>query len=240
VYPCAKVEVSGSEIFSICSDGEDDFQFQIASKHTQIQFDASDPLDFQNWVTNLKKVTNPAMFELGYAEIPTHRGFLQVKQLNGATTEKQMWFIISKQFALEWYNNEQDKTSVGSVTFDYARINPLADGVSFEIFNPKNPPQKLLLVAPSEAARAEWILKLNLAKFQYWKTNPGIPCTTPGFYNRGYLMKYESKKWIRRWCIVHHELLLFYKNPKVILFLLFLIIFINYFYFLHQGTCTFG
>jgi len=213
VLPCGKIDVSGSEITSACLDGEDDFQFFVNTKQIGSQFDAADPLDFQSWMTNLKKVANPNLLDFN-VDLPSHRGHLIVKLHNTNTLEKSFWFTISKQSTLEWYTNETEKTPTGSISLDYARFNPLVDGTSFEILNPKNPPQKLLLVATSEVSRGEWIQKLHLAKFQYWKSNPGIPCPTPGFFNRGYLMKYESKKWVRRWCIVHHELLLFYKNPK--------------------------
>ena len=200
----------------------DDFQFEIfnpSNSDASTLFEASDPVDLNLWLTEIQKQI-VRFSESGHqASISrtgpvtksynvTHSGYLT--KIEPET--KQFWFQV-KDHTLFWSTSEQDERHIGAVSLKYCQLKRPSEN-QIEITAPELEP---VVIELPRSDYEEWFQVILTAKKNYWRSNAMLNSVSEHFTNRGYLMRLEGKRWVRRWFIMLHNYLLFYKGPKVTL-----------------------
>lgn len=199
----------------------DDFQFELFNpKNTEISslFEASDPEDLNLWLNVIQKqilrhsdgdsITQSPKNTTKVLENVSRSGFL-----TKAPHDKNYWFSI-RNSKLEWFYAQGDHTPVGVLPLHYCNIKQLSTR-SFQLQSPELEEIIQLQIPPEDTKPEEWVENILAAKKNYWRSNAMLNSVSKDFTNRGYIMKLEGKRWIRRWFVLINRYLLFFKGPKV-------------------------
>lgn len=201
----------------------DDFQFEIFSStnsEASTLFEAADALDLHVWTSGIKKQIlrfsaegHNAYTSEGRKEPEiVHNGFLSIINEENDGKKPRYWFSIANH-TLSWYKEQSSKNPIDELPLRFCSMKQLPDQ-TIQIKSSNSEKPMILQVTETEPNPEKWPKKLLASKNNYWRNNKMLSSAVEGFTNRGYVLRLEGKRWIRRWCIAIHNVLLLFKSPK--------------------------